>query len=195
MLVDALLYGLGVYWVCIGCVLGVYVGCARIHVPPPHTHPLSTPPSPHQTPTPSHTLPIHCTQTLNPSYTPQHLPYTQDLDDALSVQQLPNGLLRVGVHIADVSHFVLPGTVLDDEASSRATSVYLVEKVIPMLPPLLCEQLCRCVCVCMWEVYGCCICLYHPTSPTQPPTQPPTHNPLHTQSQSRRTSSHLYNRI
>lgn len=67
----------------------------------------------------------------------------QDLDDALSVERLDNGLLRIGVHIADVSHFVTPGTALDEEAERRGTSVYLVEKVIPMLPPLLCEQLCR----------------------------------------------------
>ena len=52
------------------------------------------------------------------------------------------GNFEVGVHIADVSHFVKPQTALDVEASSRATSVYLVQKVIPMLPRLLCEQLC-----------------------------------------------------
>jgi exoribonuclease R len=68
---------------------------------------------------------------------------TQDLDDALSLDRLDSGLLRIGVHIADVSHFVSPGTALDEEAERRGTSVYLVEKVIPMLPPLLCEQLCR----------------------------------------------------
>ena len=49
----------------------------------------------------------------------------------------------MGVHIADVSYFVREGTALDREAARRATTVYLVQKVVPMLPPLLCEQLCR----------------------------------------------------
>ncbi|KAL6491341.1 hypothetical protein MHYP_G00016860 [Metynnis hypsauchen] len=66
----------------------------------------------------------------------------RDLDDALSCRQLPDGNFEVGVHIADVSYFVEDGTALDFVASRRATSVYLVQKVIPMLPRLLCEELC-----------------------------------------------------
>uniref|UniRef100_A0AAY4A3D5 DIS3-like exonuclease 2 n=1 Tax=Denticeps clupeoides TaxID=299321 RepID=A0AAY4A3D5_9TELE len=66
----------------------------------------------------------------------------RDLDDALSCKLLPDGNFEVGVHIADVSFFVEPGNALDFIASRRATSVYLVQKVIPMLPRLLCEELC-----------------------------------------------------
>ncbi|XP_067851360.1 DIS3-like exonuclease 2 isoform X2 [Heptranchias perlo] len=66
----------------------------------------------------------------------------RDLDDALSCRELPEGNFEVGVHIADVSYFVHEGTALDVIASKRATSVYLVQKVIPMLPRLLCEELC-----------------------------------------------------
>ncbi|XP_072428623.1 DIS3-like exonuclease 2 isoform X1 [Chiloscyllium punctatum] len=66
----------------------------------------------------------------------------RDLDDALSCRELPDGNFEVGVHIADVSYFVHEGTALDTMASKRATSVYLVQKVIPMLPRLLCEELC-----------------------------------------------------
>ncbi|XP_072219134.1 DIS3-like exonuclease 2 isoform X1 [Leuresthes tenuis] len=66
----------------------------------------------------------------------------RDLDDALSCKQLPDGNFEVGVHIADVSYFVEEGNFLDATASHRATSVYLVQKVIPMLPRLLCEELC-----------------------------------------------------
>jgi DIS3-like exonuclease 2 len=69
-------------------------------------------------------------------------PTARDLDDALSVKPLPGGGYRVGVHIADVSHFVQPGSALDKEAQQRSTSVYLVDRVIPMLPRLLCEELC-----------------------------------------------------
>ena len=70
-------------------------------------------------------------------------PTARDLDDALSIEKLPDsGLYRIGVHIADVSYFVRPETALDTEASMRSTSVYLVDRVIPMLPRLLCEQLC-----------------------------------------------------
>lgn len=65
------------------------------------------------------------------------------MDDALSYQTLPGGKEAiVGVHIADVSYFVRPGTALDEEAGRRSTSTYLVERVIPMLPSLLCEELC-----------------------------------------------------
>ncbi|XP_052267477.1 DIS3-like exonuclease 2 isoform X2 [Dreissena polymorpha] len=66
----------------------------------------------------------------------------RDLDDALSCEDLGNGRYKVGVHIADVSYFVDEETVLDRVAALRSTSVYLVHKVIPMLPRLLCEQLC-----------------------------------------------------
>ncbi|XP_027541530.1 DIS3-like exonuclease 2 isoform X1 [Neopelma chrysocephalum] len=76
-----------------------------------------------------------CIFTIDPST-------ARDLDDALSCKQLPDGNLEVGVHIADVSYFVLEETELDKVASERATSVYLVQKVIPMLPRLLCEELC-----------------------------------------------------
>ncbi|KAH7299125.1 hypothetical protein KP509_25G073900 [Ceratopteris richardii] len=69
-------------------------------------------------------------------------PTARDLDDALSIQRLANGLLRVGVHIADVSYFVHPETELDKEAQLRSTSVYLIQSVVPMLPRPLCEELC-----------------------------------------------------
>lgn len=70
-------------------------------------------------------------------------PYdAKDFDDALSVRTLPNGNVEVGVHIADVSHFVRPGTPFDDEARNRATSVYLVDRTIPMLPEILSTDLC-----------------------------------------------------
>jgi len=66
----------------------------------------------------------------------------KDFDDALSLQTLENGNIEIGVHIADVSHYVRPGTALDDEAKERATSVYLVDRVIPMLPEVLSNDLC-----------------------------------------------------
>ncbi len=66
----------------------------------------------------------------------------KDFDDALSLQQLPGGNWEVGVHIADVTHYVLPGTVLDVEALQRATSVYLVDRVVPMLPERISNYLC-----------------------------------------------------
>ena len=58
----------------------------------------------------------------------------KDFDDALSIRRLPNGHWEVGVHIADVTHYVTPGSIIDREAQSRATSVYLVDRVVPMLP-------------------------------------------------------------
>ncbi|MFS7962722.1 putative exoribonuclease II [Helianthus anomalus] len=64
-----------------------------------------------------------------------------DLDDALSVERLPNGIYRVGVHIADVSYFVPPHTALDEEAQIRSTSVYLKHYKLPMLPSLLGDKL------------------------------------------------------
>lgn len=66
----------------------------------------------------------------------------KDFDDALSFQTLPSGDIEVGVHIADVTHFVTKGAPLDDEASRRATSIYLVDRVIPMLPETLSNDLC-----------------------------------------------------
>jgi len=66
----------------------------------------------------------------------------KDFDDALSVRTLPNGNIEVGVHIADVSHYVIDGEPLDTEAQERGTSVYLVDRVIPMLPEVLSNDLC-----------------------------------------------------
>ena len=66
----------------------------------------------------------------------------KDFDDALSFRQLENGNYEVGVHIADVTHYVRPGSVVDEEARSRGTSVYLVDRTVPMLPEKLCNKLC-----------------------------------------------------
>ncbi|MDF2449125.1 MAG: ribonuclease [Bacteroidota bacterium] len=66
----------------------------------------------------------------------------KDFDDALSLQKLENGNWEVGVHIADVTHYLKPGTILDDEAVSRATSVYLVDRCVPMLPEILSNFAC-----------------------------------------------------
>lgn len=66
----------------------------------------------------------------------------KDFDDAISVKFLENGNTEVGIHIADVSHYVVPGTALDAEAYRRATSVYLVDRTIPMLPEVLSNELC-----------------------------------------------------
>ncbi|KAI9343075.1 hypothetical protein DFJ73DRAFT_842129 [Zopfochytrium polystomum] len=66
----------------------------------------------------------------------------RDLDDALSITPQEDGTVEVGVHIADVSYFVQAGTALDEEARNRATTVYLTQKAVPMLPRLLCEELC-----------------------------------------------------
>ncbi|KAJ9567030.1 hypothetical protein OSB04_002996 [Centaurea solstitialis] len=75
-----------------------------------------------------------CVFTIDPST-------ASDLDDALSVERLSNGIYRVGVHIADVSYFVLPHTALDVDAQIRSTSVYLLRRKLPMLPPLLSDNL------------------------------------------------------
>jgi ribonuclease R len=66
----------------------------------------------------------------------------KDFDDALSIRKLDNGLWEIGVHIADVTHYLKPGTTLDKEAVNRATSVYLVDRVIPMLPEVLSNFVC-----------------------------------------------------
>ncbi|KAF8640145.1 hypothetical protein AX17_001381 [Amanita inopinata Kibby_2008] len=69
----------------------------------------------------------------------------KDLDDALSVKLNEDGTYEIGVHITDVSYFVKPNTALDRDARKRATSVYLVQRAVPMLPPALSEQLCSLV--------------------------------------------------
>ncbi|GAB1867172.1 Exosome complex exonuclease RRP44 [Camponotus japonicus] len=86
-------------------------------------------------------------------------PGCTDIDDALHCRSLPNGNFDVGVHIADVSHFIRPGTALDKEAASRATTVYLVDKRIDMVPELLSSNLCslrggeeRFAFSCIWEI-------------------------------------------
>ena len=66
----------------------------------------------------------------------------KDFDDALSIEKLPNGCWEIGVHIADVTHYVKPGSVIDKEAYERATSVYLVDRTVPMLPERLCNYIC-----------------------------------------------------
>ncbi|KAI9179099.1 exosome catalytic subunit dis3 [Blastocladiella emersonii ATCC 22665] len=86
-------------------------------------------------------------------------PGCTDIDDALHVRPLPNGNLEVGVHIADVTHFVKPNTAMDKEAAKRGTTVYLVDKRIDMLPGLLGTNLCslrsnvdRLAFSCLWEM-------------------------------------------
>lgn len=70
-------------------------------------------------------------------------PYdAKDFDDALSIKQLEKGIFEIGIHIADVSHYVTPGTALEKEAYERATSIYLVDRVIPMLPEKLSNMVC-----------------------------------------------------
>ena len=66
----------------------------------------------------------------------------KDFDDALSFEILKNGNYEIGIHIADVSHYLVPDTILDDEAYERATSVYLVDRVVPMLPEVLSNNAC-----------------------------------------------------
>ena len=66
----------------------------------------------------------------------------KDFDDALSLRKLSNGRWEVGVHIADVTHYIRPNTLLEDEAQDRATSVYLVDRTIPMLPERISNELC-----------------------------------------------------
>ncbi|XP_071951446.1 exosome complex exonuclease RRP44-like isoform X2 [Antedon mediterranea] len=86
-------------------------------------------------------------------------PGCTDIDDALHCRKLENGHFEVGVHIADVSHFIKPGNALDDEAANRGTTVYLVDKRIDMVPDLLSSNLCslrekeeRFAFSCLWEV-------------------------------------------
>ena len=76
-----------------------------------------------------------CTFTIDPAD-------AKDFDDAVSLRVLDNGNLEVGVHIADVTHYVRPGDIIDKEAVARATSVYLVDRTVPMLPEALSNNLC-----------------------------------------------------
>jgi ribonuclease R len=66
----------------------------------------------------------------------------KDFDDALSIRKLETGLWEIGVHIADVTHYVTPDSIIDKEAYKRATSVYLVDRTVPMLPERLCNNIC-----------------------------------------------------
>lgn len=66
----------------------------------------------------------------------------KDFDDALSIRKMDNGMWEVGVHIADVTHYVCPGSIIDKEGESRATSVYLVDRTVPMLPEHLSNGIC-----------------------------------------------------
>ncbi len=66
----------------------------------------------------------------------------KDFDDALSIRKLETGLWEIGVHIADVTHYVTPNSIIDKEAYKRATSVYLVDRTVPMLPERLCNNIC-----------------------------------------------------
>lgn len=86
-------------------------------------------------------------------------PGCTDIDDALHSRLLPDGNIEVGVHIADVSHFIRPANAMDKEAASRATTVYLVDKRIDMVPGLLSSDLCslrgnveRFAFSCIWEL-------------------------------------------
>ncbi|KAJ2307760.1 hypothetical protein IWW55_000800 [Coemansia sp. RSA 2706] len=86
-------------------------------------------------------------------------PTARDLDDAVSCRELPNGNVLIGVHIADVSYFVRPRTALDRMAQQRATTTYMVQRAYPMLPSVLCEDLCslnagvdRLAFSVMWEI-------------------------------------------
>ena len=67
---------------------------------------------------------------------------SKDLDDALSVKVNEDGTYDIGVHVADISYFVKPNTALDRDAKKRATSLYLIQRAVPMLPPILSEELC-----------------------------------------------------
>lgn len=69
----------------------------------------------------------------------------RDLDDALSIKANDDGTYEVGIHVSDVSYFVKPNTALDRDARKRATSVYLVQRAVPMLPPTLSEEVCSLV--------------------------------------------------
>lgn len=70
-------------------------------------------------------------------------PGCKDIDDALHARRLQNGNIEIGVHIADVTHFVKAGSAMDEEASRRSTTVYLVDRRVDMLPKPLTEDICR----------------------------------------------------
>ncbi len=83
----------------------------------------------------------------------------RDFDDAISVRPLPSGSWELAVHIADVAHYVHPGSALDREAEHRGNSTYFPDRVLPMLPPRLCDELCslregeeRLTCLCLMEI-------------------------------------------
>lgn len=78
-------------------------------------------------------------ETLTFTIDPKH---AKDFDDAISVQKLQDDLFEIGIHIADVSHYVQPGSAIDKEAYKRATSIYLVDRVVPMLPEKLSNEIC-----------------------------------------------------
>lgn len=80
-----------------------------------------------------------CRETLTFTIDPRD---AKDFDDALSIKKMRDGVWEIGVHIADVSHYVKEGSIIDQEAQQRATSVYLVDRTIPMLPERLCNYIC-----------------------------------------------------
>ncbi len=80
-----------------------------------------------------------CRDTLTFTIDPRD---AKDFDDALSIKKMRDGVWEIGVHIADVSHYVKEGSIIDQEAQQRATSVYLVDRTIPMLPERLCNYIC-----------------------------------------------------
>lgn len=80
-----------------------------------------------------------CRDTLTFTIDPRD---AKDFDDALSIKKIRDGVWEIGVHIADVSHYVTEGSIIDQEAQQRATSVYLVDRTIPMLPERLCNYIC-----------------------------------------------------
>lgn len=80
-----------------------------------------------------------CRETLTFTIDPRD---AKDFDDAISIKKIKDGVWEIGVHIADVSHYVTEGSIIDQEAQQRATSVYLVDRTIPMLPERLCNYIC-----------------------------------------------------
>src|SRR5215470_1358688 len=78
-------------------------------------------------------------ETLTFTIDPQN---AKDFDDALSIKKLPNNLYEIGIHIADVTYYIKPNSSIDKEALKRGTSIYLVDKVVPMLPEILCNEIC-----------------------------------------------------